>query len=163
MNTSGPWAGKFPTIAELRVLPDGSDTSHELFEYANGRLADGDKNVPEDLWIIDAVWKFHCELENGGFCQYFWNHGIEHAEWTARGLHLIGDRERADLMQKAMELFRKNEALIKSYVSSNSLQAFSDLAKVGIFRDLDRQYYNVTIPAEGHLVNYVRTHAKNFA
>ena len=162
MAASKYWAGDRPTKEELARLDD-DDAVDDLFAYALEQLQGPESNVPKDLWILDAAWRFNAEVENGGFLQYFWNQGAEHAGWAVDALGRIEDGERQALLQKAIGLWTEQETRVAAAKQKKSLQAFSDLAMDGSFRELDRAYYQVGYPLESKLVAFIRNHPHGFA
>jgi hypothetical protein len=162
MNTNKRWAGVTPTRTELAALTD-PDAVYDLFAYADERLRGEEQNVPEGLSILHAAWVLDCEIKNGGFDQYFWNRGLEHATFTLAALKRIGDEGRGAVLAQAIALFHKEGTKFRFFKKRGKLEDYATFAKDGLFRELDSLYYKAPGAMEEKLVAYVRSHPNEFA
>ena len=95
-----------------------------------------------------AVWILKCEVENGGFAQYFWNFENE-AFYTeaSRGLLTIGATKHATLLNSALDLIKRHLEVMHTWQGSNDrFEKYKPhLQQTGIldqFLKLDGEFYD---------------------
>lgn len=86
-------------------------------------------------------WYLDTEVENGGFIQFYYNKYDHYLPSILEGLSLLKDKQIHNLVNKADELFQKNEGLFKK---ATTIEAFSRLyEKIKDFSKLDDKYYRL--------------------
>ena len=71
------------------------ETFGQNFEIANPALKE-----------IYGTWVLENEVNNGGFDQFFYNNGIEMAEFAKSGFRRIGADQIAELVDKSLQIYR---------------------------------------------------------
>jgi len=110
--------------------------------------------------MVYSTWWLEAEIYNGGFNQFFWNIG-EFAEEAVDGYVLLGAEEHAKLMQRAIEIFIKEEPRQRRFYIKGTLKAFSESYKHTNLNQLDGEFYK--LPDLNPLrVSYIREHPEQF-
>jgi hypothetical protein len=52
--------------------------------------------------VFSSLWSLECEVDNGGFSQYFLNYSCETAAFVSEALETIGALKTADLCRRAI-------------------------------------------------------------
>ena len=126
------------------------------------------RQLPAPQRHIWATWVLQCEIENGGFAQYFWNMEDEgFYDEADAGLVALGASGHLDLLREAIELIRPHLDAMHSWQGAND--RFSKykplLKKTGIyekFSSLDKKFYNLK-PSLADLTEYfIRSHVSSF-
>jgi len=81
-----------------RLQPFADEVIPRAFDPGLGSLTLKDQT-------LFLVWSLTAELDNGGFAQFFFNSGGEHAVTTVAALRRIGAESVAALLHEAIHLF----------------------------------------------------------
>src|SRR5215471_12031523 len=71
--------------------------------------------LPEGLRAFFAVWLVDAEVNNGGFCQYFWNRGDSGVGVAVFGFRLLGADDHAALMEEAVEIWKQERSIMSPF------------------------------------------------
>src|SRR5688500_2973065 len=117
------------------------------------KLSPGQKTL-YFFWYLDA------EVENGGFIQFYHNKYDHYLPSILEGLSLLKDKQMLSLVNKADELFQKNEVL---YNRPTTIDAFSRLyEKIKDIAKLDDKYYKHRDKTMALNERYIRENPKEF-
>jgi antitoxin component YwqK of YwqJK toxin-antitoxin module len=120
------------------------------------RLSPGQKAL-YFWWYLDA------EVTNGGFIQFYFNGKEKYIPAIISGTELVGDKEMADLVRKAHEIYEANVKTFEIAWSKNSTEAFSKLyEKVTALSELDDTYYSLNNQTMSRIEIYARRHPFEF-
>ena len=104
------------------------------------RKDSGIKMSEEELVIL-AVESFERQVDNGGFCQFFYNSSVEYAPIIVSSLQKIGCNEVAALMTKAIELL--DVEFLDRDVILERINSFDEELENAL-GELDDVYFNET-------------------
>jgi len=90
--------------------------------------------------VLFFVWELEAQVNNGGFNQYFFNSGSNHAAPTEEALRAIGAVNTASLLKEAMDVFGNGGPSPMRDERQNQLEAMSDEQEKAFDR-LDEQFY----------------------
>jgi hypothetical protein len=117
------------------------------------KLSPGQKTL-YFFWYLDA------EVENGGFIQFYYNKTDHYLPSIIEGLGFLKDKQMLSLLDKADDLYQKNEPLFRK---ATTVQAFSKLyERVSDFSKLDDKYYKLRGKTVTLLEKYIRENPKEF-
>lgn len=132
-----------------------TDALKEAMTYTPGKRA---------VYLIDTL---DSEVCNGGFNQYFFNKGTVLAKETINSLLLIGQTERAAILEKALKDYsfvRESHATAHAKGSPETLiEAFSQTYEDNPLNHLDSQYYKADSDIWKILASYIRSNPDEFA
>lgn len=103
------------------------------------------------------------EVNNGGFVQYFWNTENEFSQMALEGLQLIGAQKHADLMQRAMQIYKKEAGQYFQPRNRGSVDSFAQAEKNSALNRVDAEFYELTENLTALRVKFVREHLEEFA
>jgi hypothetical protein len=110
---------------------------------------------PEGFGIVHSVWLLDGEVRNGGFHQYFWNHGHAYVEMTQRSLARLGAGDHRRLFEEACRIADIERPASGKKGKRAAVQAFSRSAVSSPLNALDARWYD--LPEVGPiLVAFVR-------
>ena len=103
------------TLRKLKKLDD-EDLFETIHGYADSKIQENPYNevrivsgLPDGFSAIYSTWLADVEICNGGFNQFFWNHGEDYGEVAADGYQLMGLEEHAVLMKRAIYIWKKED------------------------------------------------------
>ncbi len=99
------------------------------------------QRLPPGFRAIYGPWLVDSEVANGGFHQYFWNHGEELVLTTEEALGTLGASEHQAIFVEALAAHRGRQQVARAGLSAHEqLQAFSDDALQQAFEDVDKKW-----------------------
>ncbi|MEQ8415838.1 MAG: DUF4375 domain-containing protein [Imperialibacter sp.] len=120
------------------------------------RLSSGQKAL-YFWWYLDG------EVTNGGFIQFYFNGKEKYVPAIIAGMELIGDKEMADLVRKAQDVYTKNIKAFNYAWSDDSSEEFSKLyEKVTDLSELDDIYYSLNNQTMSKIEKYAKQHPFEF-
>lgn len=127
--------------------------------------------LPRGLRATLTLMQLDSEVRNGGFYQYFTNSSGQFAKEALEDLHLIGARQYADLLERAVAVNRRIESRFPAYrdrsthpephlESSEQDEFWSEITNVFLpeFEALDSAFYGLDESESlwKHFVAYIR-------
>ena len=112
---------------------------------------------PSGFGVVHSAWLLDAEIQNGGFHQYFWNHGRAYVEMTRRSLSKLGATEHLALFEKALVLLDREPIEPPDGAPEEVLQAFSTSAIASPMNALDSRWYDLPEIA-AMLIGFLRAH-----
>lgn len=118
------------------------------------------QSVPEVLRFAYLVYNFECEINNGGFDQFYFNSiGYEVFE-IQMALEFFGLVENKKILDKSVELLKQKIDIEKYY----ELSASRDLPTEDLedeFSELDNEFYEYPEDIENAINSYLDKHRKD--
>jgi hypothetical protein len=101
-------------------------------------------SLPPGLRAFQLTWELDGDVHNGGFHQYFWNMGAEHAQQTVEALRLFRAKGHAALLEEAIAVHAQEAEALQHYSDEDSIPAYiASNAESGLGA-LDQRYYKLT-------------------
>ena len=97
---------------------------------------------------FQAMWMMEGDVQNGGFDQFFHNHGIEYAQTALTGFNRIGANDFANVTEKAMEVFKNQSSEFENKRNPD-------------FNELDEEFYDLE-GLEKQQIEYIRKNYEKF-
>ena len=156
--------------ATLASIPDDK-VELAIQDFVFGRIG---RDFSREQTVLDqlspgfnAIYTtLHLEAEvcNGGFNQYFWNSEGRLAARAAQGFLHIGAPEYADLMNRAIECWKAEEATSEPFRETGTLEAFSESYEHTKLGELDDEFFELLkISDLSQLrVAFIRVHPEEF-
>ncbi|MBN1510516.1 MAG: DMP19 family protein [Phycisphaerae bacterium] len=113
--------------------------------------------------MLYATSQMEGEVNNGGFVQYFWNTENEFSQMALEGLQLIGAQKHADLMQRAMQIYKEEESQYFQHRTGDSIESLEQAEKNSALNRVDAEFYELTEDLTALRVKFVREHLDEFA
>lgn len=110
---------------------------------------------PEGFGVVHSVWLLDSEIKNGGFHQYFWNHGELHVEMTRTALARLGAKDHLALFDEALSVLGRDPVEPSGRSPQEQLEAFAESAPTSALNPLDSRWYDLS-EVEPMLVAYLR-------
>ncbi len=114
------------------------------------------------LQMIYTTGLLDAEVNNGGFHQYFWNSSGEFSDIALKGLKLIGDKDRAALLEQAIKIYKTEEPTMEQFKEKGNDDAFLKSEKTTKLSPLDDMYYAIKKTLEHFQIRFIRSHPKAF-
>ncbi len=156
----------------IRQIPD-SELERAIIDYIDVKVDDRDDRVHEivtglsdGFCAVYTTWWVEAEVANGGFNQYFWNSSGRFAEEAVAGFELIGAPKHATLMKRAIDTFSQEEERHRSFMDSNTAEAFSESYENNPLNAIDQEFWRLEESEEklNQLkVRFIRRHPDLFA
>lgn len=103
-------------------------------------------------WYIDA------QVRNGGFVQFYYNGYGKYVQTIVKGLLYIGDKEMAELIQRADNIYQKNQKLMDKAKNGDlygMINVYEELEDLSI---LDFEYYKLNKKTMSNIERFIREH-----
>lgn len=171
------WAAKYTGAgaAEIAKIPD-DELVFRVFDYIFQNWMIFDKSAQDydtsqlspserALWY---AWEVDCEVNNGGFNQYFFNHATRPTEPVVEAYALLGADSHKEVFLEAIRdyqyVVRSHDAAMKEARddASTLLQNFSETYRDNPLKEVDSRYYSIVPKVEDILCDYIRAHADEF-
>src|SRR5262245_22153194 len=95
------------SLRERLSKPPDDDLAYAIIEYVSEKSGNDESRVfdalnaaPQGVRYIYATWWVDGEVNNGGFHQYFWNHGDWMADVAIAAYEVMGGGEDAAIMRE---------------------------------------------------------------
>jgi hypothetical protein len=120
---SFPGAKRYPTLTVeiLKGIPD-PELEQALIDFVDCKVEESGKPEREVIDMLSpgfravvSTWIVEGEVNNGGFNQFFWNPSREHAEVALAGFDLLGAKDYAQLMRRAIAINDADQAKMKRF------------------------------------------------
>lgn len=124
--------------------------------------------LPAPQRHIWATWVLQCEVENGGFAQYFWNIEPEgFYEEADIGLAALGASRHLEIFREALALIRPHLTAMHAWQGANDRYSkYKPLLKeTGIyerFSSLDSRFYDLKPTLADLREGFIRSHVSSF-
>ena len=134
----------------ISELPEDYTTQSQ---YIMQELNDGQR-------AVYIAWVWECEINNGGFNQFFANPSGQYAEILPGLLLHIGANSFAELMVRANRLYSQNKQFINKH-QDGTLVGFSKSYEDNPLTDLDKMFYDLNETDEliKYQADFIRTNA----
>jgi len=112
---------------------------------------------------IYIIWWLEAEVNNGGFNQFYFNSSGQFYKQLPDALKLIGAYKFADLIQRANEIFEKENEQITKY-QDGTLEGFSKSYENNPLNDFDNEFHAL-YKSESLFqlqIDYIRQHKQDF-
>lgn len=171
------WAAKYTGLGEveIRKIPD-HDLVYRVFDYVFQNWMHYDESrldysteqlnpAEKALWF---AWDVDCEINNGGFNQYFFNKRTRPVDPVLEAYQFLGASEHLAVFKEAIDEYAH---VIESHVSvlkrakddvPKLLEEFSATYTDNPLNDLDGKYYSMSPRINKILRSYIRSHPENF-
>jgi hypothetical protein len=120
-------------------------------------------SLPRSFQAVYSTWWVDAEVNNGGFHQYFFNQGADWAFMALEGYKLMGAREMAGLMARAIEVHLREEPEQQECRANGPLhllEQYVEARKISGLPELDRTYYSLSFYDVA--IGYIRSHLDDF-
>lgn len=124
--------------------------------------------LPDPQRHVWATWILQCEVENGGFAQYFWNMEAEgFYDETDAGLAALGASAHLALFREALALIRPHLTVMHSWQgATDRFSKYKPLLKeTGIyerFSSLDGKFYDLQPSLPNLRERFIRSYVSSF-
>jgi len=152
----------------LSKLPD-ENLADAIVEYVSEKSGNDERRAfdvlnvsPQGVRYIYATWWVDGEVNNGGFHQYFWNHGDWMADVAIAAYEVMGGNEYAAIMREATSIWRGERETMKSFQERGTLEAFSESNKHTRLGPLDERYYDLQGMVYRLQIDFIRNHPEKF-
>jgi len=108
-----------------------------------------------------AVWALQCEVNNGGFDQYFFNPTGDHAHEVVPALRLIGATELADIAGRARAVFPGGAPSPNRKTRWKQADKIEEKAKP-IWKALNQEFYESGEKLHELVFRYANKHPREF-
>jgi hypothetical protein len=112
--------------------------------------------------MVYATRVLQDEVNNGGFNQFFWNGSGNLAAHARDGFRLFGAHALAALVEKAIAIFHREEAVQRKFKEKRTLEAFHEWYKHTRIGKLDKEFYALARSLSQARISYVRSHPREF-
>ena len=127
-----------PSVSESHLSLD--DVYELWINLSNRSEARGPASLSEPETAVLAVLTFEAEVNNGGFDQFFLNSSGALAHEALAGLHEVGLRSYASLLERAIALFPKNRVPKDESERDATVFAFPESSE-NVLEALDREFF----------------------
>jgi hypothetical protein len=120
-------------------------------------------SLPRSFQAVYSTRQVDREVNNGGFYQYFYNDGIDWAFMALEGYKLMGAKELAALMARAIEIHLREESVQQQYRTENPIlmvENYVEGHKFSELPELDRPYGSFSF--YGVAIRYIQSHLEEF-
>jgi hypothetical protein len=101
------------------------------------------RGLPLGAQMLYATSWVEAEVDNGGFQQYFWNSTGQFANEALAGFDLLGAKDHAGLMRRAIAIADAERPTREKYQAQDSAEAFSESYEHTRLGDLDEEFYDL--------------------
>lgn len=152
-----------PDIDKLLTSTDVNNSIIVMDAYLGELCSYGDdmEKLNEYQQNFYYVQLLEAEVNNGGFDQYFYNSGGDHALETIRGLKAIGADKTAKLLQEAMNQFPNGEVPKYREIRISTLEKIRPESEK-VFEKLDDAFYTYVDDLNTLNMEYIRNHKNHF-
>jgi hypothetical protein len=139
------------TVVEALCVALDDDYGHELEIMAT---------QPPGAQAIYTTGYLEAEVSNGGFNQYFWNTEGIFAEMALRGYELMGAKQHAAIVRKAIAIYSQEKKRQQQFKAQGTLEAFSASYKDSKFDPLDTAFYALDEKEDSEVLRarFIRSH-----
>jgi hypothetical protein len=131
-------------ISETKQLASADAGSVDLFAISGKvlkRAADhGFDRLSRPEQVFLCIWELEAEVNNGGFHQYYFNDGGDHAADAVEALETIGAARTAALVTRANRLFGLSGLSRDRNKRQQQLKALSETNRAAM-EEIDGQFY----------------------
>lgn len=138
--------------------PDLAEVGRFVFER-DDRLGYNNLSWPEKVFI--CVRDVECEINNGGFDQYYFNSSGNHALDAVPSLEAIGAKHTSSLLRDANALFGESGPSPDRLARQEQLDALRD-AKGKKMDEIEEEFYKGTEDLDGLLKKYISMNAEAY-
>lgn len=118
--------------------------------------------MSKGMQMMYATWRLESELSNGGFNQFFWNDSGGFAPMALEGYKAIGAEKHAAVVQRALEMRKREEPMMREYQAKGTPDAFAESYKHTELGTLDKEFSNMSENASWLRVQYIRKYPEQF-
>jgi hypothetical protein len=118
------------------------------------------ERLPRAISTVFTTRLVEDEIFNGGFNQLFFNSRMAIVERAAEAYRTLGALKHEGIIKTAIERAVREGPALNDAREARTIQAFSDLYKVDLFRDLDSAFNELgSEDISAIRIRYIRTHA----
>lgn len=118
--------------------------------------------MSKGMQMMYATWRLESELSNGGFNQFFWNDSSGFVGMALEGYKAIGAEKHAALLQRALEMQKREEPVMREYKAKGTPDAFAESYKHTELGTLDKEFSNMSENTSWLRVQYIRKYPEQF-
>jgi len=161
---------RYPALTPeiLKGIPD-DDLEQALIDFVDCKIEANSEREREVFAALSpgfravyATWILESEVNNGGFNQFFWNSSGEYAGAAAAGFDLLGTKDYARLMRRAIAIRDRERARMRRFEARNTIDAFSESYKGNPLNALDEQFYKLGTDLSAARIKFVRAKPQMF-
>lgn len=119
------------------------------------------KSWSKGLQMLWATQLVDDEVNNGGFNQYFFNDSGQFAIEAIEGFELIGARERAELVRRAVDQLSRDAPRLKEFYEPRTMDAFMESYRHTDLGAIDNEWFDAQEFFTPR-TRYMREHAAEF-
>jgi Domain of unknown function (DUF4375) len=157
-------------LSTLESIPDDK-VEQAIIDYVLLQIANDFSDELEILNELSAgfrsiytTWCVEGEVNNGGFNQYFWNSEGRTALLAVDAFKRVGAPEYAELLERAIVMWKDEESALSPYKEENTLQSFSESYEHTNLGNLDDEFFKLAAVSDlsAIRIRYIRSNPREF-
>jgi hypothetical protein len=120
------------------------------------------RRLPQPWRAVYTTFWLQCEVNNGGFHQFFWNSDGALNSETQDDLRFIGASPFVELYLDARKIYEAHDYAYEKSSSGNSWEGFTAAYSEKRMQELDSAFYRQAKPIEVFLGEFIKSHVDLF-